>query len=60
MLDGEIIAMAYEMEAAYRANAMRDEAIEMVQNKIPDTDFNVLRGMWAAIDAYIDINCGEE
>ena len=52
----EIRAMAYEIQSAYIENKTRGEAIDRVKEKLPHADLNILWAMWAAIDAYVDIN----
>jgi hypothetical protein len=56
----EIQDAAYDMEYAYRKTLTKEKAIEFVQKKNPNINSSMLHSMWAAIDAYIDINvCGE-
>ena len=44
------------MEAAYRNNKTQDTAVGQVKIKYTQADINILEAMWAAIDAYVDIN----
>jgi hypothetical protein len=52
----DIAEIAYSMQEAYQIEKTQGEAIEKVKNKHPAADLNILWAMWAAIDAYVDIN----
>lgn len=56
MPDVIIEILAYAMEAAYRNNKTQDTAVGQVKIKYTQADINILEAMWAAIDAYVDIN----
>ena len=51
----EITALAYEMQAAYHNEKTQGAAIESVKKDSPYADLNILWAMWAAIDAYVDM-----
>ena len=52
----EIEAIACSMETAYRANNNRENACIDVAAKHPAAPIMIIRGMWEAIDAFVDIN----
>ena len=52
----EIVDVAYDMQIAYENLRTRGEAVEQVGKKHPLADTNMLRGMWLAIDAWIDMD----
>jgi hypothetical protein len=52
----EITDIAYEMQEAYVKEKTQGAAIERVKDRFPNADLNTLWAMWAAIDAYVDIN----
>lgn len=55
MAKREITELAYAMQEAYIKKKTQGEAIEQVKDKYPSADLNILWSMWAAIDAYVDI-----
>ena len=48
--------VAYAMQDSYKANHNRENACIDVLHKFPDINIEVLRAMWDAIDAYVDMN----
>jgi len=48
--------LAYAMVRAYQKTKTQGSAVELVKKKFADANLDVMYGMWAAIDAYKDIN----
>lgn len=46
----------YAMEKAYKTNSNRENAVADVAYIFPQIEAQILRVMWSAIDAYVDIN----
>ncbi len=47
--------VAYLMVIIYDKTKNKTDACHRVERIYPDIDKNIIHGMWAAIDAYIDI-----
>ena len=59
MIDSEELEkIAYAMQEAYVKSKNMGDAVHSVSEKFPelDTKGGILRSMWMAIDAYVDIN----
>lgn len=52
----EIEEIAREMSEAYIDNDMMGNATKKVKDKFPTASLDMLRAMWKAIDAYVDVN----
>lgn len=46
---------AYAMVKSYDENGNMGDAIHTISNDFPELKDGILRGMWMAIDAYMDI-----
>lgn len=56
MNNDELVKLAYSMEQAYMQRKTQGEAIEQVRDEHTGADLEILWAMWAAIDAYVDVN----
>ena len=56
MDNAEIEAIAYLMTSAYMRTRTMYIACDKVKKQAPDVENDIIRGMWMAIDAYLDIN----
>jgi hypothetical protein len=56
-IDNELLIMAaYAMQQAYRDTDSLGDAVHSISDKFPTLKDGILRGMWMAIDAYVDLN----
>ncbi len=50
----ELEEVAYLMVAAYNKPQNMDAACQEIAEKCPGVEDDIIRGMWSAIDAYVD------
>lgn len=48
--------IAYLMVKTYDETKNKHDACHKIEEAYPDINKDIIHGMWAAIDAYIDIN----
>lgn len=56
MDDDELSKIAYAMKKAYKEIKSRNKAVSAVAKEYPHAGAQILRSMWFAIDAYVDLN----
>jgi len=56
MDDGLTEEHAYAMARAYTKANNRENAIVVALHEMPEADTVMLKAMWGAIDAYVDLN----